>query len=116
MSYDVSLYDRDFLERAISENLGDWRGAPAIPEVARRAIWNDAIQQGFDRGGQDFGDGVEVNLEADEGYAQLSLFKNSVAMTLSLGGEEFERCLQLMQAWADEHGLAFHDPQGEGED
>jgi len=38
MSYDILLYQRAFLKRAIAEDLGDWTKADPIPEIVRTKI------------------------------------------------------------------------------
>ena len=35
MSYDIHLYERAFLRKALVEGLGDWTKAPPLPETAR---------------------------------------------------------------------------------
>ena len=38
MSYDIALYRRDFLKKAIEEKRGDWTGADPISEDVIRAF------------------------------------------------------------------------------
>ena len=47
MSYDISLYQPDFLKRAIKEDLGDWTEADPIPESAASLIRGTPFGKGL---------------------------------------------------------------------
>ena len=47
MSYEISLYRREFLDRAIREQLGDWTGADPIPEPSRLQAATFFEQRGY---------------------------------------------------------------------
>lgn len=47
MSYEISLYHREFLDRAIRDQLGDWTGADSIPETSRELATNFLLERGY---------------------------------------------------------------------
>lgn len=139
MSYDISLYEKDFYKRAISQSRGDWTNAPALPQAVLKAIRSDAVRLGFQTDSPDFYDGEALLLEGsgdeDDDYddeygdddddvhfdpvAMLTLSTNHVSLTIPYGDEAedtVDRCLKMARTWADTHGLALHDPQDGGDD
>jgi hypothetical protein len=47
MSYDISLFEPQFLRRAIAEQLGDWTDAPQLPASALEPIRDRLKTQQF---------------------------------------------------------------------
>jgi hypothetical protein len=128
MSYDVSLYHRDFLKRAIESNLGDWTGPDPIPDSVITSIVSTAEQQGFAREPADedfvafcrqdgFEPGIEFTADTPTLLAQLSIFPGQVAFSIPYGDRataSVDFCVRFARYLAMTHDLGFHDPQ-EGE-
>lgn len=128
MSYDISLYDADFLERAIREGLGDWTSSPMVGEAAA-ATFRQALQEaGFHTTPHDpsFVDFLrslgktpseEWLREDDEIVAQASLFPGSFVLAIPFtpcAMPSIELCRSIARAVAADTGLAVHDPQSHG--
>lgn len=126
MSYDITLYRRDFLKRAIETNLGDWTGADPIPDDAIQALIAAVEAAGFirsqvDQGFTDFAKqegfdpGIEFNLDTQTLLAQLTVFPGEVAFSIPYSGPRTEAsvdfCGQIARRLAAEHELGFNDPQ-----
>jgi hypothetical protein len=128
MSYDISLYDRAFLKRALDSNLGDWTRADPIPQDAKRAIIEAARSAGFvlvpldaafaafvrEQGSEP---GQEFLLDNSSLLAQLTIHLGQVAFTIPYSPRaeaSIAACRDLARRLASETGLAFYDPQ-EGE-
>jgi hypothetical protein len=47
MSYDIELYNRDFLKRSIAEQSGDWTNADPISREVVEAITDACVAAGF---------------------------------------------------------------------
>jgi hypothetical protein len=114
MSYDISLYTKAFLQRALATNLGDWRNADPIPESAVEALIDAARTAGFVPAG-----GNEYLLDTPKCLAQLGVFSGELSFTIPYSDRadaSIRLCSQIAKTVADAHGLAFWDPQGdEGE-
>ena len=129
MSYDISLYDRVFLRRALESGLGDWTGADPIPPAAVEALVRLALEAGFRRVEPDpdlvallaeLGDvpAEELLLDTPELLAELHLHPGQLAFTVPYAERadaSIALCLGLARAVAEAHDLALYDPQ-EGED
>ena len=128
MSYDISLYSRDFLKRAIESSLGDWTAADPIPASVIESIVSTAEQQGFAREVVDgdfaafcrqdgFEPGIEFTANTPTLLAQLSVFPGQVAFSIPYGDRaaaSADFCVRFARYLATTHDLGFHDPQ-EGE-
>lgn len=77
MSYDIGLYDKHFLQRALRENLGDWRDADAIPPEILQSVRERLAAKGYVKTGQnEFED-------ANTGWGlQVNLFNGEISFTL----------------------------------
>jgi hypothetical protein len=124
MSYDIGLYDRAFLRRALTSGLGDWRNADPIPETAARALVVAAEAAGFkpigdpghlaflrEQGKQP----VDFIIDTGEYLAKLNIHRGELAFTIPYGSGRTRAtialCTSIGKAVAAEQGLAFRDPQ-----
>jgi hypothetical protein len=129
MSYDISLYDRVFLRRALESGLGDWTGADPIPPAAVEALVRLALEAGFRRVEPDPSwvsylakrgrtPAQALRLDTPELLAELNLHPGQLAFSVpysDCAAPSVALCLQLARAVAEAHDLALYDPQ-EGED
>ena len=109
MSYDLALYTRAFLERALLNNLGDWRNADPLPREAVDALINSAEAAGF----QSSGSG-EFNLDTPQHLAQLNIFSGELAFSIPYSDRaeaSIAVCSRIAREVATAHGLAVWDPQ-----
>jgi hypothetical protein len=126
MSYDISLYDRAFLRRALEEGLGDWTIADEIPPATRDGVVARAKEAGFQPGpppdpsfvefmrARGLEPSVEYVLDTPEAFAQLSIHDNQIAFTIPYSDRAtaaIELCTRVGRAAAAELGLGLHDPQ-----
>jgi hypothetical protein len=125
MSYDITLYRRDFLKRAIEDNLGDWTGADPIPVEVMHALLISVEAAGFVRGPTDaafadfarqegFAPGAEFVLDTPALLAQLTIFPGEVAFSIPYGPRSdasVDFCIQTARRVAAERALGFYDPQ-----
>jgi hypothetical protein len=125
MSYDVSLFRRDFLKRALESNLGDWTGADPIPEPVIDSLISVAERESFVRAPVDdafmafsrqegFEPGVEFMIDSPTLLAQLTVFPGQVCFSIPYGPRadaSIDFCVHLAKRMAVEHNLGFHDPQ-----
>ena len=114
MSYDVALYTRAFLERALATGLGDWTNADPIPEEAVASFVRQVEAAGFVAEGA-----TEFNLDTPEHLAQVNVFRGELAFSIPYSDRadaSIELCTRIARAVAQSHGLALWDPQAdEGE-
>lgn len=125
MSYDINLYERDFLQGALVQQLGDWTNAPALNEGAARDIVSEAVRIGFKGVPQDPGFVAfaasqghavadEYLLDTGELLAQLMVFENSVSFSIpssNRASRSISLCLDMARTQASKHGLGLYDPQ-----
>ena len=125
MSYDVSLYEPNFLRSAVASSLGDWRAAPALSAEAKDAIIQAAQSEGFVATPQPPGfvefmrsQGItpssDFRLTTPQIDLVLQLFENSVVLAVQPSAEasvsiSFAR--DFGQRLAKELGLGYYDPQ-----
>lgn len=125
MSYDVSLYEPNFLRSAVASSLGDWRAAPALSAEAKDAIIQAAQSEGFVATPQPPGfvefmrsQGItpssDLRLTTPQIDLVLQLFENSVVLSVQPSAEasvsiSFAR--DFGQRLAKELGLGYYDPQ-----
>jgi len=81
MSYDIALYDKIFLKRAIKEKLGDWTGSDPIPESTLHNIREALIKSGYtlEFEGDDY---QEYEKKMSGCPVEVSVFKNEIAYTI----------------------------------
>jgi hypothetical protein len=110
MSYDLALYTRAFLSRALQSGLGDWRNADPIPREAVQALITNAEAAGFLRSGG----GSEFTLDTSQHLAQLNVFEGELAFSIPYSDRanaSIELCARIAKEVAASHGLAVWDPQ-----
>ena len=109
MSYDLYLYEKPFLKRALEENLGDWTEADPIPEETSRRIRERLRAKGYLTD-----DGNEFNHPNEAWGIQVCCYRGEVGFSIAYGDEaadavEAGRAEALEMA--RETGLGFYDPQ-----
>ena len=121
MSYDISLYRRDFLKRAMESGLGDWTDADPIPDDTIPALIAAIEAAGFVRfaghkpySKEGWGPWIEFTLDTPTMVAQVTVFPGEIGFNIPYGdlaGPSIEFCIQMASRLAIEHGLGFYDPQ-----
>ena len=125
MTYDISLYDKDFLKRALEINLGHWRGAPEIDTDVIASIVSSAKAFGFVESPlnpqmiefmkqQGHTPGREFTLDKEGMRAQLVVFPASITISIVSTAnflETYNACSGLAKQWGNAHGLGYCDPQ-----
>ncbi len=125
MSYDLSLFDRCFLKRAIETNLGDWTGADPISEGVKVLVVSRALAEGFRPKPAEEGfaaflkmQGVEAarefEIDTPALLARLAIHSGQIAFTIPYSeraAASIEYCVRIAREIAAEHGLGYHDPQ-----
>jgi len=128
VSYDITLYRREFLKRAIENNLGDWTGADPIPDAVMKLVIGSFQAAGFvsqpvDESFADFlrqegvVPGEEFVLDTSTVLARMTVFPGQIAFSIPHGersNTSVDFCVQLASQAAEQHSLGFYDPQ-EGE-
>jgi hypothetical protein len=110
VSYDISLYVKSFLDRALATGLGDWRDADPIPDSAIEALVQAAKAEGFTSAGP----GNELELDTPKYLAQLGMHRGELAFTIPYSDRadaSIQVCTRIAKAVAEQHGLALWDPQ-----
>jgi hypothetical protein len=126
VSYDLLLYEREFLRCALETGLGDWTSAPAISEASAGWLHKCIVEAGFVEQSLDPGFvafaaaqghrvGREFLLATGDRTAQFTLFSNSAVFSIPEAGDSssksVEFCQSLAQQAADGIGLGLYDPQ-----
>ena len=127
MSYDINLFDRQFLQQAIESGLGDWTGAPPIPEDAVQALISLAVAEGFcfvpiNPSFATFMDtqGVvparEYEINTLTLLARMSIHLGQISFAIQYDPRaiaSIDACTRIAQKVASEYGLGYHDPQAD---
>jgi hypothetical protein len=125
MSYDIGLYRRDFLKRAIENKIDDWLGADPIPEQTIQAALKAAKVEGFverslkqpsgaTTATTNFACRAELMKETPMLFAQVRVFAGQIAFTIPYGPlarDSVPFCTRLAKQIARTHGLGYRDPQ-----
>ena len=117
MSYDISLYKKSFLKKALEENLGDWTSADPVDEKVIKSIIEKLSSLGFIEE-EGVAIGREFTMDNDMILAQAISFNNSVSFMIPYSPKaekSIEFCSMIAREIATEYSLGFHDPQT-GED
>jgi hypothetical protein len=109
MSYDIGLYEKRFLLRALQENLRDWTGADAIPLEKLRLVHERLKAKGYVALSQS-----ELEHSNPARGLQVSIFTGEVSFSLPYW-DEVDAPIAVARAdaleLAMETNLAFYDPQ-----
>jgi hypothetical protein len=119
MSYDISLYDREFLKNALETGLGDWTNAPAIPREAAESLIALALSVGFiedDIRQHGSTPDREFTIDTATCLAQLNVFSGELAFSIPYSDradESIGLCARLAKTVARVHKLGYNDPQSD---
>jgi hypothetical protein len=113
MSYDIDLYERQFLKRAIDEQLGDWTNADPISSDSLSLVRQWLIRRGyvidFEREGY-----CELLHPNKDWGLQVSLCQGQVGFTVPYW-DDVERAIEVAQRDAREiaamANLGYYDSQ-----
>ncbi|MDQ0073348.1 hypothetical protein J2W34_005156 [Variovorax boronicumulans] len=125
MSYDIGIYSSNFLRDALSRGLGDWTGAPEIPEANRMEMVSALRANGFRSTPHHPGFlafAVEQGLTLSEDFicddseclATASLFKSSLNFAIPISdrsSNSVAQCLRIGRQLIAGRALALYDPQ-----
>jgi hypothetical protein len=125
MSYDINIYQGAFLRRALSENLGDWTGAPDIDNGTRVRFGEALRAQGFREtphepkfltfaAAKGFSVSHDFVRDDDEILATASVFSNSLTFSIPMSprsGKSIEQCLNITRELVAFGELCSYDPQ-----
>jgi hypothetical protein len=109
MSYDIFLYQKRFLKRALEEGLGDWTGADPIPAEKLRLIRERLKGKGYVTE-----DGEEFEHANSTWGLQVSFFPGEVAFAIPYWDDAaaaIEAARAEAMELARELDLGFYDPQ-----
>jgi hypothetical protein len=112
MSYDISLFDQEFLQRALAEGLGNWMGAPPISTTALDALRSMLSAEGFAR--EQGSSGEHWAIDSDAVLAEVTVFPGQVAFSIpfsSKAEKSLRLCEHIARATSSQHGLGYYDPQ-----
>jgi hypothetical protein len=113
MSYDIYLYCKDFLARALEQNLGDWSNADPIDEKSLAIVRKQLAEKGYSLEIEE--DDCQEYLHPNEDWTiQVQVFSSEIAFNVPYG-DEFEEAIAAAlsdaQDLAEAAGLGLHDPQ-----
>lgn len=125
MSYDLLLYQREFLHGALETSLGDWTKAPPIDDSALHNSIALLESHGFIHApidpkleafmvSQGHMPGRELNLDTPAHLAQFTVFPNSMAFSIPASprsAASIDVCLNFARMVAKTFGLGLFDPQ-----
>jgi hypothetical protein len=125
MSYDISLYEPNFLRSAVASNLGDWRAAPALNTETKNAIVHAAQSEGFVATphlpgfvefmqSQGATPSSDFRLTTPQLNLALQLFESSVVLAVhpsAVASASASFARSFGKRLAKELGLGFYDPQ-----
>ena len=130
MSYDISLFERQFLNQAVESGLGDWTEAPTIPEDTIQALITIAVAEGFkfvpiDPAFAAFmhQQGVvparEYEIDTLTLLARMSVHRGQISFTIPFDPRaiaSIDACSRIARKLAFEYGLGYHDLQADMQD
>ena len=109
MSYDIYLYEKEFLDRALAEDLGDWTGADPIPAEKLQLIRDRLTSKGYVTE-----DGREFGHPNSKWGLQVALFSGEVSFSIPYW-DDVATAVEAARADAMElatiANLGFYDPQ-----
>lgn len=109
MSYDMGLYEKKYLQRALAEGLGDWTVADPIPEEKVRVIRERLVSKGYVSTTES-----EFLHTNPKWGLQFSIFKGEIGITLPYW-DDADAAITVARAdaleLARDADLGFYDPQ-----
>jgi len=125
MSYNIELYNRDFLKRSIAEQSGDWTNADPISNKVVEAITDACVAAGFRAelhasGFVEFLHCQGVTPSQDFALltstisAQMSIFSGSISFVVEaspLALASIEYCSNIARKLAADFSLGYYDCQ-----
>lgn len=109
MSYDINLFEKQFLQRALDEDLGDWTDADSIPEHKLALIRDRLKAIGYHAVDDD-----EFEHANSKWGLQVTLFGGEVSFTIPYW-DDAAAAIEVARADAMElataASLGFYDPQ-----
>jgi len=109
MSYDIFLYEKQFLRRALDEDLGDWTNADPIPDDKLRLIRERLKSKGYATD-----DDNEFEFPNADWGLEVSVFKGEVAFGIAYwdnADAAIEKARADALELAQDTELGFYDPQ-----
>ncbi len=112
MSYDIELYEKNFLKKALEENMGDWTKADPITSSIIKEIKSYLISNNY----QDTQDGFEKTI--NNCPIQVSIFDNSIAFNIPYCEnceDSISIAIEDAKTLAKKYNLGLYDPQNDEE-
>lgn len=113
MSYDISLFEPQFLRRALAEDLGDWTDATPLQEAALQAVRDRLRNEKFVMETDHSGCQEWVHPKAAWGL-QVALFNNQIAYSIPYWDDWENAAMYAQQeakTLAAATGLGYYDAQ-----
>jgi len=125
MSYNIDLYDRDFLRRSIAEQSGDWTNADPLSKELIEAITEACVDAGFKPelhppGFVEFlrHQGImpseDFALQTPTMSARISIFPGSISFVVQASPvtpASIEYCSNIARKLASDFNLGYYDGQ-----
>ena len=109
MSYDIGLYEKQFLKRALEENLGDWTIADRIPMKKYEWVKQRLLQKGY------LTEDYDVFAHPNPKWGvQIHFFEGEIAFVIAYWADAESAIATVMAdaiELAREADLGFCDPQ-----
>jgi hypothetical protein len=113
MSYDIGLYKRTFLKKAVEQNLGDWTNADPLEPHVIESVKTKLITLGFILDCQS--DLSTEFIHPNEQWGvQVSLSSGEISFSAPYWDHvdsAVEEATRIAKEIANEFDLGFHDPQ-----
>jgi len=115
MSYEISLYRREFLDRAIREQLGDWTGADPIPEESRHEATAFLLNRGYTEQNYPWQTDCQTYQHPElKEHLEVTVFDGCISVAIQYSGDAVDTVNMAIET-AKELGrlieLAVYDPQ-----
>ena len=113
MSYDIGLYQKSFLKKAVEEDLGDWTKADAIELAVREAIKDSLLKDGFILE-NDSTLSAELIHPNEKWGLQVCIFKGEVSLSIPYWDDAenaVEEAKRIARIIAREFNLGYYDQQ-----
>lgn len=125
MSYNIDLYDRDFLRRSIAEQSGDWTNAVPISLEVVKAVTDACVAVGFQAEhhppefveflrNQGVTPSQDFALQTPTISARMSIFPGSISFVVEaspVAMASIEYCSGIARKFASDFNLGYYDGQ-----